>query len=132
MTLTRRKYCWLFCTCAEAASLFNLSLLAENLLLDTEEPLVPIAQSHVIETPGTKLAVYNSFTFKECVNAKISEYNDAPGFRLLGWYKPSKNEGDMCTEAHSIHVVQLKVNGHETDARKHAAHVSVNADGNTE
>ena len=38
----------------------------------------------------------------------------------------------MHTEAHFIHVVQLKVNGDETDARKYAAHVSVNAEGNIE
>ena len=77
-------------------------------------------------------AVYNAFNFKASVNAKITEYNEAPGFRLLGWYKPSKNEGDMCTEAHSIHVVQLKVNGNETDVRKYAAHVALNADGNVQ
>ena len=80
----------------------------------------------------TNLAVFNAFHFKASVNAKITEYNEAPGFRLLGWYKPSKNEGDMCTEAHSIHVVQLKVNGDETDVIKYAAHVALNSDGNAQ
>ena len=79
-----------------------------------------------------KLGCLQCLYFQRMSQRQISEYNDAPGFRLLGWYKPSKNEGEMCTEAHSIHVVQLKVNGDETDARKYAAHVSVNADGNTE
>ena len=36
------------------------------------------------------------------------------------------------TCAHSIHVVQLKVNGDETDVRKYAAHVALNADGNAQ
>ena len=38
----------------------------------------------------------------------------------------------MCTEAHSIHVVQLKMNGDETDVRKYAAHVALNSDGHAQ
>ena len=52
-------------------------------------------------------AYFDAFLLNQTVNEIVTAVNELEGFKVCGWYKPSKQDGDVCAEAHSLHVIRL-------------------------
>ena len=65
---------------------------------------------------------FNNLIFRKCLGEMVKEINrhtldseeirnpSFEGFKVIGWFKPSKTEGDSFQEVHEFHIVSLEPN----------------------